>query len=103
FRAESAPTTDVTARFQQLYARVRQGEPVLPAEAKRHLYLLVKGLLGDEMFGYLSDNQTRLERRGLEAREVQVDTEGSLADNIEVVRDALEDAAFFKRSVVLVG
>lgn len=103
FRAESAPTTEATPRFQQLYTRVRQGEPVLPAEARRHLYLLVKGLLGDELFGYLEDNQARLERRGLETRAVQVDTEGSLADNVEVVRQALEDAAFFGRSVVLVG
>ncbi len=103
FRAESAPTTEVTPRFQQLYARVRRGEPVLPAEARRHVYLMVKGLMGDELFGYLSDNQTRLERRGLETQEVQVDTEGSLEDNIEVVRKALENAAFFGRSVVLVG
>ncbi|WP_224242297.1 GPI inositol-deacylase [Hyalangium gracile] len=103
FRAESAPTREVTPRFQELYTRVRRGEPVLPSEARGHLYLMVKGLLGDEMFGYLEDNQRRLERRGLETREVQVDTEASLADNIEVVRHALEDAAFFKRSVVLVG
>lgn len=103
FRAGSAPTTEVTARFQEFYTRVRHGEPVLPAEARRHQYLLVKGLLGDEMFGYLEDNQRRLERRGLETRELQVNTEGSLADNIEVVRSALEDAVFFQRSVVLVG
>ncbi|KFE65408.1 lipase-like protein [Hyalangium minutum] len=103
FRAESAPTTEATPRFQQLYARARLGEAVLPGDATRHLYLLVKGLLGDEMFGYLEPNQVQLERRGLETRAVQVDTEGSLADNIEVVRHALEDAAFFGRSVVLVG
>lgn len=103
FRAQSAPTTEATPRFQQLYAQVRQGQPVLPDEAKRHLYLMVKGLLGESLFGYLESNQLRLERRGLEAREVQVDTEASLADNIEVVRDALEDAAYFGRSVVLVG
>ena len=103
FRAESAPTTEATPRFQQIYTRVRQGEPVLPDEARRHVYLMVKGLLGDAMFGYLEDNQARLERRGLETREVQVDTEGSLADNIEVVRQAVEDAAYFGRSVVLVG
>jgi triacylglycerol lipase len=103
FRAESTPTTEATPRFRELHTRVRHGEPVLPAEAKRHLYLLVKGLLGDELFSYMDDNQRRLERRGLETREVQVNTEGSLADNIEVVRKALDDAAFFNRSVVLVG
>jgi pimeloyl-ACP methyl ester carboxylesterase len=103
FRAESAPTTEVTPRFQELYKRVRRGEPVLPDEARRHTYLMVKGLLGEEMFSYLEDNQLRLERRGLETREVQVDTEASLADNVQVVREALEDAAFFKKSVVLVG
>ncbi len=103
FRAESAPATEATPRFRELYARVLRGEPVLPAAAKSHVYLLVKGLLGDELFGYLEDNQLRLERRGLETREVQVNTEGALADNIEVVRKALEDAAFFNRSVVLVG
>ena len=103
FRSESAPTTEVTPRFQQLYARVRRGEPVLPDEARRHVYLVVKGLLGEEMFGYLEANQARLERRGLEVREVQVDTEAPLADNIEKVRDALEDVAFFGKSAVLVG
>jgi pimeloyl-ACP methyl ester carboxylesterase len=64
---------------------------------------MVKGLLGDELFGYLEGNQLRLERRGLEVRDVPIDTEASLADNIEVVREALEDAAFFGKSVVLVG
>ncbi|HYI00225.1 lipase [Hyalangium sp.] len=103
FRAESAPTTEATDRFRQIYARVRRDEPVLPSEARRHLYLMVKGLLGDELYGYLEDNRARLEHRGLETREVQVDTESSLTENVEVVRRALEDAAFFKRSVVLVG
>ncbi len=103
FRAESAPTVDVTARFRELYTRVRQGQPVLPDEARGHLYLLVKGLLGNEMFGYLEDNRVRLERRGLETREVEVDTEASLEANVAVVRRAVEDAAFFRRSVVLVG
>ncbi len=103
FQAQSAPTTEATPRFQHLYARVRHGEPVLPDEARRHVYLLVKGLLGEELFGYLEANQARLERRGLEVREVTVDTEASLADNIEKVRDALEDVAFFGQSAVLVG
>lgn len=103
FQAESAPTTDATPRFQELYARARRGEPVLPAEANRHLYLLVKGMLGDELFGYLEDNQLRLEQRGLETCAVSVDTEGSLEANLAQVRKALENAAFFRRSVVLVG
>ncbi len=103
FRAEMAPTREATPRFQELYTRVRRGEPVLPSEARSHLYLVVKGLLGDEMFSYMEDNQRRLERRGLETLEVQVDTEGTLADNVEVVHRALEDAIFFKRSVVLMG
>ena len=103
FRAESAPTTEATPRFREIYARVRQGQPVLPEEARRHVYLLVKGLLGEELFGYMLDNQLRLEQRGLEVWEVGVDTEASLEDNIEVVRGALEDAAFFGRTAVLVG
>ncbi|WNG44506.1 lipase [Archangium minus] len=103
FKAETAPPTDITARFREVHQRVREGEPVLPDEAKRHLYLLVKGMLGDEMPGYLEDNQRRLEKRGLETREVAVDTEGRLLDNVEVVRDALLDAIHFRRTVVLVG
>jgi hypothetical protein len=103
FKAETAPPTDVTARFREVHQRVRDGEPVLPDEAKRHLYLLVKGMLGDELPGYLEDNQRRLEKRGLETREVAVDTEGRLVDNVEVVHDALLDAAHFGRTVVLVG
>ncbi|HSP80129.1 MAG TPA: lipase [Myxococcaceae bacterium] len=103
FKAETAPPEDVTPRFRELLRRVREGEPVLPDEAKRHQYLLVKGMLGDELPGYLLDNQQRLERLGLETREVAVDTEGRLADNVEVVREALLDAAYFGRTVVLVG
>lgn len=103
FKAETAPPTDVTARFREVLQRVREGEPVLPDEAPRHLYLLVKGMLGDELPGYLEDNQRRLEKRGLETREVAVDTEGRLTDNVKVVREALLDAIHFRRSVVLVG
>ncbi len=103
FKAETPPPTDVTARFREVHQRVREGEPVLPDEARRHLYLLVKGMLGDEVPGYLEDNQLRLEKRGLETREVAVDTEGRLVDNVEVVRDALLDAVHFGRTVVLVG
>ncbi|WP_245591867.1 alpha/beta hydrolase [Cystobacter fuscus] len=103
FKAETAPPTDITARFHEVHARVRQDERVLPDEAKRHLYLLVKGMLGDELPGYLEDNQLRLEQRGLETREVAVDTEGRLVDNVAVVREALLDALHFGRTVVLVG
>jgi triacylglycerol lipase len=103
FQAESAPPTEATPRFRELYARVRRGEPVLPTEAGRHLYLLVRGMLGDELFGYLEDNQARLERRGLETDAVSVDTEAPLEANLTQVRKALENAAFFGRSVVLVG
>ncbi|MCY1074787.1 alpha/beta fold hydrolase [Archangium lansingense] len=103
FKAETPPPTDITARFREVHQRVREGEPVLPDEARRHLYLLVKGMLGDEMPGYLEDNQARLEKRGLETREVAVDTEGRLLDNVKVVREALLDALHFGRTVVLVG
>ncbi|HYO51452.1 lipase [Archangium sp.] len=103
FKAETAPPTDITARFREVHQRAREGEPVLPDEAKRHQYLLVKGMLGDEMPGYLEDNRARLEKRGLETREVAVDTAGRLADNVEVVREALLDAIHFGRTVVLVG
>ena len=103
FKAETAPPTDITPRFREVYQRVREQERVLPDEAPRHLYLLVKGMLGDELPGYLEDNQARLEKRGLETREVAVDTEGRLADNVKVVREALLDAAYFGRTVVLVG
>ena len=103
FKAETAPPTDITARFHEVYTRVRRNEAVLPDEAPRHLYLLVKGMLGEELPGYLEDNQLRLEERGLETREVAVDTEGRLADNVRVVREALLDARHFGRTVVLVG
>ncbi len=103
FKAETAPPTDITPRFRRVLHRVREGERVLPDEAPRHLYLLVKGMLGDELPGYLEDNLARLEKRGLETREVAVDTEGRLVDNVAVVRDAIENAAHFGRTVVLVG
>ncbi|NMO20428.1 lipase [Pyxidicoccus fallax] len=101
--ADGLPAEDLTPRFRALHARVREGEPVLPDEARRHQYLLVRGMLGDELPGYLLDNVQRLERRGLDVREVPVDTEGLLADNVALLREALLDAAHFGRSVVMVG
>ncbi|MFP2933979.1 lipase, partial [Pyxidicoccus sp. 3LG] len=97
------PPEDLTPHFRALLARVREGEPVLPDEAKRHQYVLVRGMLGDELPGYLLDNVQRLERRGLDVLEAPVDTEGLLADNVAVLREALLDAEHFGRSVVLVG
>nr|BDT31684.1 lipase [Myxococcus sp. MH1] len=101
--AGAPPSVDLTPRFHALLARVRDGEPVLPVEAWRHQYVLVRGMLGDELPGYLLDNVQRLERRGLDVREAPVDTEGLLLDNVAVLREALLDAAHFGRSVVLVG
>ena len=103
FRAGSAPTTDVTGEFRSVHARVRAGEAVLPAEAREHQYLLLRGLLGDALPGYFEDNVGRLVRRGLDVREVAVDTEGALGANVARVREALRDAVYFGRSVVLVG
>ncbi|MCE9669284.1 lipase [Myxococcus stipitatus] len=99
----TTPGADATPRFRQLLGRVREGEPVLPAEARRHQYVLVRGMLGDELPGYLLDNVQRLERRGLDVLEAPVDTEGLLRDNVAVLREVLLDAAHFGRSVVLVG
>jgi triacylglycerol lipase len=101
--AGALPAEDLTPRFKALLARVREGEPVLPDAAKRHQYVLVRGMLGDELPGYLLDNVQRLEQRGLEVREASVDTEGLMADNVAVLREALLDAEHFGRSVVLVG
>jgi hypothetical protein len=103
FRERTAPTVDASERFGALLARVRRGEAVLPDEAPRHLYLLVQGILGDRLFGYLLDNQQRLARRGLETREVPVDTQAPLRANVEVLREVLRDAAHFNRTVVLLG
>ncbi|MFY2559181.1 lipase [Corallococcus terminator] len=96
-------TEDLTWRFHHLLRSVREGEAVLPAEAWRHQYVLVRGMLGDELPGYLLDNVQRLERRGLDVLEASVDTEGLLLDNVAVLREALLDAEHFGRSVVLVG
>ncbi|GHG68320.1 lipase [Comamonas sp. JC664] len=101
--ALSLPPEDITPRFRALLAKVREGEPVLPDEARHHQYVLVRGMLGDELPGYLLDNVQRLERRGLSVREAAVDTEGLLTDNVAVLREALLDAEHFGRTVVLVG
>ncbi|MCY1016654.1 lipase [Pyxidicoccus sp. MSG2] len=101
--AQGLPGEDLTPRFKALLTRVREGEPVLPDAAKRHQYVLVRGMLGDELPGYLLDNVQRLERRGLDVLEAPVDTEGLIRDNVAVLREALLDAEHFGRSVVLVG
>ncbi len=101
--AGATPAEDLTPRFKSLLARVREGEPVLPDAAKRYQYVLVRGMLGDELPGYLLDNVQRLERRGLDVLEAPVDTEGLVPDNVALLREALLDAEHFGRQVVLVG
>ena len=103
FKPLMPPPVDVTQRFRQLYRQVQQGVPVLPAEASRHQYLLVKGMFGEALPTYMVDGKRRLQKRGLEVLDTQVHPEQSLAHNMAVLREALLDAVHFRRSVVLVA
>ena len=72
---EGPAPVEATARFHQLYAaRVRSRAPVL----------LVGGIFTDRYPWYL-----RSVRRALRARELPIDTQGSVRDNAAAIRDAV--------------
>lgn len=101
--AEPPPPTDVTASFETLHAQVRTGESPLPSNAGDFAYLFVPGLFTEHYPGYFSDNLSRMEERGLDARKVDIDTDASVATNAKAVRRAILDAAKSGKQVVIVG
>lgn len=101
---EGAPTRDVTANFKDLYAAARADKPVLPKEARDHVYLTIRGYTGDNVPGYMQENREGLARRGLDVREIDVDTEKTVTANAKVVRDAvLRAVKETGKKVVLIG
>jgi triacylglycerol lipase len=100
---EGAPTRDVTASFRELYAQAAAGKSALPAEAKDHVYLTLRGYTGDNWPTYMKGNREGLARQGLDVREVKTDTEATVETNARVVRDAVMAAAKEGKKVVLIG
>ncbi len=102
-RTSGPPTTDAGDRFGELYRDVLDGRPVLPAEAADHVYLVIKGLYGNQLAGYMEANRDRLEDRGLDARLVPIDTEAGVERNAARIRDAILAATRTGKKVVIVG
>lgn len=101
--ATLAPTTDATGTFKRRYADVKAKRSPLPADAKEPIYLVVTGLFTKHYPGYMKSNIARLKERGLEMREVPVDTSGSVEKNAAIVRDWVLDASAGGRKVVILS
>ena len=89
---QGPPAIDVTPRFLELYAR----GAALPREFP---ILFVGGIFTKRYPLYLARNRRRLRELGLSAREVPIDTEGTVIANAAVIRDAVLQAG----PCVLVG
>ncbi len=100
---EGAPTKDVTSSFSSLYAKAQKDQNVLPSNADDYVYLTIDGLTGEHLPGYMEPTREGLSRHGLDVREIPVDTEGSVATNAKVVRDAILEASKGGKQVVLIG
>lgn len=97
------PTKDITSDFKSTYEAVKIGGNPLPDEAKDFVYLTVDGLTGENWPGYMEGNREALRDKGLDVREIKVDTEASTLTNVETIKKAIEQAASEGKQVVLIG
>jgi triacylglycerol lipase len=102
-RQDPTPTTDVTGQFRTLNAQASHGESVLPPDAGQYKYLVIGGLFGKHLPGYMDENVSALKSQGLDARKVPVDSDASVEKNAETIRKAIEEATKDGSQVVLVG
>ncbi|HEY8206717.1 MAG TPA: alpha/beta hydrolase [Myxococcaceae bacterium] len=102
-RQDPTPTTDVTDQFRTLNAQASHGEGVLPSDAGKYKYLVIGGLFGKHLPGYMDENVDALKSQGLDARQVPVDPDASVKQNAETIRKAIEEATKDGSKVVLIG
>ena len=102
-RADPTPTTDVTDQFRTLNAQASHGQNVLPSDAGKYKYLVIGGLFGKHLPGYMGENVSALKSQGLDARQVPVDSDASVTRNAETIRKAIEEATRDGSQVVLIG
>lgn len=102
-RQPGPPTTDGTQEFKALNSAVVSGKNVLPPDANKYEYLVIGGLFGKHLPGYMDDNVKGLRDRGLSAHQVPVDSDASVEHNAEVIRQAIEEAHAQGKQVVLIG
>jgi triacylglycerol lipase len=102
-RQDPTPTTDVTGQFKALNAQASHGGKVLPPDAGQYKYLVIGGLFGKHLPGYMDGNVNALKEQGLDARKVNVDSDASVKTNAETIRKAIEDATRDGSQVVLLG
>lgn len=97
------PTKDITSDFKSTYEVVKTGGNPLPAEAKDYVYLTIDGLTGENWPGYMEGNREALRDKGLDVREIKVDTEASTLTNVATIKKAIEQVAAEGKQVVLIG
>jgi hypothetical protein len=85
------------------YRAALNGEQVLPEEAAKYRYVLVRGLLADKMKFYMKGMESHLQDKGLDVVLTQTNTTGALADNLEMLRSVVLEAAAEGKQVVLIG
>ncbi|HVE85960.1 MAG TPA: hypothetical protein VND93_24055 [Myxococcales bacterium] len=102
-RQDPTPTTDVTDQFRALNTQAHHGQSVLPSDAGKYKYLVIGGLFGKHLPGYMDENVSALKAQGLDARKVPVDSDASVEKNAETIRKAIEEATKDGSQVVLIG
>jgi alpha-beta hydrolase superfamily lysophospholipase len=101
-RAE--PTTvDRNEDFWALLGAAQAGRPILPAEAKDHVVLLVKGLFTEHYPGYFTQTVAHLKGLGVEARLAAIDTDAGVEANVKALVDEVLRAAAEGKKVVFYG
>jgi len=102
-KAGLPPTRDITSDFKSSYAQQQDGQNVLPQDANKYVYLTVYGLTGMHWPGYMEANREALSGRGLDVREIKVDTEAPTRTNAEQIARTIKAVEAEGKQVVLIG
>lgn len=94
---------DRSLRGFVLATRSAAGQSILPDDAADHVYLFVPGVFTERYPFYLRDPLARLSALGLDHVVVPIDTDQTIACNVEPIRDTIIQSTRDGRQVVLVG
>lgn len=99
---EGAPVIDKTDRLIDFLAQAKGGDRSLPEDASQYRYVVVGGLLGEHLPGYLEGGMDRLAELGLVADRLYVPSEAPVLPCAQMIRDTVlsdED----DRPIVFIG
>jgi hypothetical protein len=94
---------NLTPKFKKLANLSRLGDySYLPKNAKEFIYFLIPGFFTNN-FGdkYMEDNMNHLLKLKLDVRKINIDTEGGIEDNSEIIKKYILNEGGYKKIIII--